>query len=238
MSKYSGHSNNVSRQYHVHSDNACAGVLTTVTTHHASIVCTATTHMLGSWAQALLITHRASSLVLDSGRVWETRPGTPPTWSASFMKLDQPRPGPAYGTPLHVSQACVNLPSPNALLSQAHLLRCLQNTEGVGRGSKQQQQKLQKEAVSQGKIYIFISRQQAHTLQGRARQGPSEPWLRAVSIEACFLVQKLQGRMGRFKYKKTHHTGQGPGLNLVGSSLGFASLVSPMFFTVGHFTCK
>lgn len=79
-------------------------------------------------------------------------------------------------------------------------------------GESKQQQKLQKEAVSQDKIYIFISRQQAHMLQGRARQGPSEPiWRRAVSIEACFLVRKLQGCMGRFKYKQTHHAGQGPG---------------------------
>lgn len=115
MSRCSGHGNNVSCQYHVHSDNVCAGVLGTVTMHHASIVYTTTTHMLGSWAQALLITRRATSLVPDSG-VWETRPGTPP------------RPGLAYGTPLHISQACVNLPSPNALLSQDHLLRCLQNT--------------------------------------------------------------------------------------------------------------
>lgn len=58
MSRCSGHGNNVSCQYHVHSDNVCAGVLGTVTMHHASIVYTTTTHMLGSWAQALLITRR------------------------------------------------------------------------------------------------------------------------------------------------------------------------------------
>lgn len=74
---------------------------------------------------------------------------------------------------------------------------------------------LHEEAVSQGNMYIFISRQQVHTLQSGGR---AEPRLWAP--------RSLTGRVrrggfssagswrevrGRFTYKRTHRAGRAPG---------------------------